>query len=84
MTLMDVGLNLLSCAVLITCNCACVTSVFGRAAYVFRSTSVCALITLLPLHYRLILLCSFVCPATLLFTNLFPGCYLLTLIPHVH
>jgi hypothetical protein len=41
MTLMEVGLNFLSCAVL-CCNCVCVTPVFGGAAYVFRSTSVWA------------------------------------------
>jgi len=73
-TLMEVGLNLLRCAVLIACICACVTPVFGGSANVFRSTSVCALTTLHPLHYLLMLLCSFVCPVTLLFTNLFPCC----------
>jgi hypothetical protein len=74
MTLMEVGLNLLRCAVLIACVCACVTPVFGGSANVFRSTSVCARTALHPLHYLLMLLCSFVCPVTLLFTNLFPGC----------
>jgi len=53
---------------------------YGGAADVVSSTAVRALYTLPTLYYRLLLLCSFVCPVT----NLFPNCYLLTLLSRVH
>ena len=76
MTLIDVGWNVLSRALLFTCIHACVIPV-SDGAYVFRNSLVYALISLLTL-------CSFLCPVILLLMNHFPGCYLCTLFSHVH